>query len=155
MSKIVRSINIDENIWNEAKSKFPNMSQFIEDFLKISLLNKNNDEIILRQTQIQLQQEMITLQTKLNTIESELNNITHEETSQSIKEQQIWEQLILEQNQHGMIKTSTLEEAENILGYRKKILEKKVIILIERKDEGIETRENLRNWEYVKENYLN
>lgn len=154
MVKKIHSINIDEDIWNEAKSKGFNMSQFLENQLKIAIEGGSNNELELKQRLITIEQEIIILQQEAEIIKSQLSNILTDELSQTEKQQRLWKKIIQDQNQYGMIKTTDVEEATVILGYSMELIREKVAYLIEEKNQQFETRENIQNWDYVKKNYF-
>mgnify|MGYP000943451564 CR=1 FL=1 len=154
MSKFVRSINIEETVWNEAKTKFPNLSQFIEDFLKAALLSENNDEIQLRQTQIRLQQEIVAKQTELTAIESKLNNVTAAKQDNSKMMDNEWRRLFMTYKDTHWHDESLEERFMEVSGLSEDVLRELMEEVYIDLKHGDGDQNKIRFWSFVEENYL-
>lgn len=154
MAKKIHSINIEEDIWIQAKSKGFNMSQFIENQLKIAIEGGTNNELELKQRLLTIEQEILTLQRESEIIKSQLAQIDAGNQSKEEKQQKIWQTIIMQQYSYHMINSSLLKEASEILEYPEETLENTAMEIASLKNNRLETAENMKKWDYVKQNYL-
>lgn len=150
--KIRTTLTINEDIFKEMKEKIPNISKFLEESAKAHLRADGKPESVIRQQIVSKQQQIFELEDEIGFLEAQLKNLTGH--NQTIKEKQdyAWRKLLSYYKETGYTHPKLIKEALKVLDTTERILEDTLPVVRDNitPHNGVE----MRQWDHVKENYL-
>lgn len=146
------TLSIDENVLKEMKEKVPNLSKFFEENAKAHLRSNDRPEHIIRQEIVSKQQQIIEIEQEIEYLQAQLNNLTGHNQDQKEQEGLAWRKLLSHFREYGGTHPKLMNPAIELL----KVDEKTLLFALERVKISINPKnaENMRDWDYVKEQYL-
>lgn len=150
--KSALKLSIDSEIVKEAKETIPNISKYVEGCLKIAIQSQNKDENKIKleieakeQTRVQLDQE-------LEVLRAQLSNHRHFNNDKNEQKGLAWRRLLSHYREYGGTHPKLMNPAIELL----KVDEETLKYVLERVKWNINPKnaENMRDWDYVKEHYI-
>lgn len=147
MKKSKVTLSIDSTVWKLAKEKIPNISQLVEDTLRINLDSKDTDEFRLR-TQIKAEKENLERsERQIELLEGQLKVMRELKYSDKKANDRAWRDIWDNYRNYGTYTDESLDNAVKTLNKTKEEL----IQLLEyiksmgRHIDGIKSQE----WDYI------
>lgn len=150
--KFRTTLTIDEEIFQEAKKKIPNISKEFEDYLKMRLNSSNRNELVIREEILVKQNQIMELEQEIGFLQIQLNNLTGYNQDQKEQEGLAWRRLLSHYREYGGTHPKLMNPAIELL----KVDEETLLYVLERVKMSINYKnaENMRDWDYVREQYI-